>query len=471
MEKNQLVLYKNLLNYEKVSALELMRNTNGGMSIPGYDISNILNDGVAEGYVERFEDVYKAYYSATKKCREFFENLEKEKQEQIALKEKQEQAKKKKVRIMTAAVVSVCSVALIIAILFNTVFIPNKNYTQAVTYMSQGEYDKAITSFTALGDFKDSKAKIDECNTIILNGQYDAAVAVMNEGKYEEAIALFEQLGDFKPEIQQHIATCQNGIIENQYQKAQEFYKAKNYEAAMESFLALGTYKDSVDKAKTAKNAYYKELWANVKKGSTVYFGTYEQNNNTSDGKEDIEWIVLAKENNKVLLLSKDLLDVMAFSKDKNTVTWEKSIIREWANSTFYDAAFSSQEKKSILTTSVATPKNPSYGTAGSPTTKDKIFLLSIQEAQTLLTQAQRCAVASAYTFTKLDSHLQKRYPNGECDWFLRSPGMSTSNIANVDTTGDIHGIKSGTNGNSTGANPTNGEYNGFRPAMWVTLN
>ncbi len=46
-----------------------------------------------------------------------------------------------------------------------------------------------------------------------------------------------------------------------------------------------------------------------VEVGDVIYFGSYEQDNNLSNGKEEIEWIVLAKENRKALLISKYALD------------------------------------------------------------------------------------------------------------------------------------------------------------------
>lgn len=38
--------------------------------------------------------------------------------------------------------------------------------------------------------------------------------------------------------------------------------------------------------------------------GDIVTFGTYEQDSGTSNSKEDIEWLVLAKENNRILVIS-----------------------------------------------------------------------------------------------------------------------------------------------------------------------
>ena len=49
---------------------------------------------------------------------------------------------------------------------------------------------------------------------------------------------------------------------------------------------------------------------ADAKPGDIVIFGSYEQDNDESNGTEDIEWLVLAREDNKALLISKYALDV-----------------------------------------------------------------------------------------------------------------------------------------------------------------
>ena len=69
-----------------------------------------------------------------------------------------------------------------------------------------GEYDKAISMFTGLGDYKDSAAKIDEIqaeiDAMILaenEAAYEQAMEYLNEGrKLRDAYELFSELGDFK---------------------------------------------------------------------------------------------------------------------------------------------------------------------------------------------------------------------------------------------------------------------------------
>ena len=90
--------------------------------------------------------------------------------------------------------------------------------------------------------------------------------------------------------------------------------------------------------------------------GDTIEFGTYEQDNDESDGKEPIEWIVLEKEDGCVFLISEYCLEYRAYNTDSEDVTWENSALREWLNDNFIDEAFSSEEKEMIITQTVENP-------------------------------------------------------------------------------------------------------------------
>ena len=97
--------------------------------------------------------------------------------------------------------------------------------------------------------------------------------------------------------------------------------------------------------------------------GDTVFFGSYEQDNETSNGKEDIEWLVLAKENNRLLVVSQYGLDCQQYNTNETEVTWENCTLREWLNEDFFHAAFSDREKAMIPTVTVSADKNPDCDT------------------------------------------------------------------------------------------------------------
>lgn len=69
----------------------------------------------------------------------------------------------------------------------------------------------------------------------------------------------------------------------------------------------------------------------------SVKFGTYG---------EDIEWLVIDKNDDTALLLSKKILDCKNYNESNTEVTWEGSDMRAWLNSDFINNAFTSEEQK-----------------------------------------------------------------------------------------------------------------------------
>lgn len=63
------------------------------------------------------------------------------------------------------------------------------------------------------------------------------------------------------------------------------------YKEAAYVFEAISGYKDSNNKAVSC----YKNILNDVSVGENILFGFYEQDGNTSNGKEYIEWQVLEK--------------------------------------------------------------------------------------------------------------------------------------------------------------------------------
>ena len=131
-----------------------------------------------------------------------------------------------------------------------------------------------------------------------------------------------------------------------------------------------GTIEEEFDVASAIEQ---QELLESFKKiGNIVTYGHYEQDNDLSNGKEAIEWIVVKydDEAGQALLLSRYGLDRYQF--DEITYQgWEKSEIRKWLNSTFLNAAFTAEEQAGIVTTAISTPGY--NGNSGGSDTQDKI--------------------------------------------------------------------------------------------------
>ena len=160
--------------------------------------------------------------------------------------------------------------------------------------------------------------------------------------------------------------------------------------------------------------------------GGTVKYGSYEQDNNTSNGAETIEWTVLDIQGDKALVISKKVLDFQRYYPNlQTTVTWANSSIRTWLNDSFYNAAFSDGQKSGIYTTSVSGESNTVFGTSGGSATSDKIFLLSASEAANYLnTDGKRMANCTEYALSRNGDSALRNTTTQSSYWWLRTPGI-----------------------------------------------
>lgn len=239
------------------------------------------------------------------------------------------------------------------------------------------------------------------------------------------------------------------------YSSAVKNVEKKNYEEAYLTFKSLRMFKDSKSQASTL----LKEHPEVAQVGDIITFGNYEQDNKTANGKEEIEWKVLEKdENGKMFLISRYALDCRHYHSSVEQVTWETSDIRSWLNNDFYNTAFTKSERAKIKTTTLENRDNADYNTDGGNDTKDKVFLLSIDEAKAYLpSTVERVCIATKYAESQ-GSQLESL--TRSCRWWLRSPGSTLYNASFVKVDGFI--LQLGT--------PVSVEKRSVRPAMWVEI-
>lgn len=132
--------------------------------------------------------------------------------------------------------------------------------------------------------------------------------------------------------------------------------------------------------------------------------------------------------------------------------------MREWLNGSFVDTAFSPEENETIAETYVTADDNPQYDTDTGNETLDKVFLLSVPNAEGLFTKiSEREGVPTSYAKSQ-GVYCTKEMGNGF--WWLRSPGSSNKVAVCVQPDGSI--MYNGYNVNT--------DYYGVRPAMWINL-
>ena len=94
------------------------------------------------------------------------------------------------------------------------------------------------------------------------------------------------------------------------------------YEEAYVLLEKLGK-EDVITSNESIKPLYESILLSRAQVGDYVEFGSYEQDAISSNGKENIEWLVLAREGNQMLVISKYALDCQQYNTSSISVTWE----------------------------------------------------------------------------------------------------------------------------------------------------
>lgn len=368
---------------------------------------------------------------------------------------------------------------------------------------AQKAFLKGAELFKSISGFRDADALAAQCLEKAENCRKDALYttaisrrAVGNIASYEEAIAIFKTIPGWR-DADSQIYACQKRIEEIKakneknkkqlkrvvsialpiicvciafvivlttviipqlkYNKAMNLLESGDYDSAY-ILLKEFTYKDSKEKFEK----YEQPLIRNAAVGDKITFGTYEQDNVTSNGAEDIEWLVLAKENNKILVISDKVLDFQPYNEKpyyetRKAITWEQCSLRKWLNDSFLNEAFSEEERALIQSTTVSVDKIPNYHyTDPGNATTDKVFLLSYNDAEKHFSDhhARKC------TFTAYAKAQRAAAGKGGVDaWWLRSlTGPYYAAVSDAPSGALAYYIYDTSDGG------------GVRPALWIDL-
>lgn len=313
---------------------------------------------------------------------------------------------------------------------------------------------KMAINFESLGEYEESKKLVLECNKKIEEIHKKAKLISIKRKK----IAIFVML-----------VTCACVVsifllnyfltLNNKYNNAIDLMNNSDYIDAYETLIELNGYKDSDEKASSIYELYKKEKIKNASVGDYILFGSYEQDNDLENGKEDIEWLVLDIKDGKALLISKYGLDCIPdYSEEEYVGAWRAKTIRTWLNNDFFNNTFSNSEKSIIFTVNVTSDLSFTDDIDGRIITRDNIFLLSIYEAKKFFkSDFERKCKPTAYAI-KNGAYVKK--DSGNCYWWLRSFRENDWHTPYVLDDGSI--LENGSSGLV---------QNVVRPALWVKLN
>ena len=196
----------------------------------------------------------------------------------------------------------------------------------------------------------------------------------------------------------------------------------------------------------------------NAKVGGYARFGAYPYS--TSGKMALIEWHVISKKGNCLLLITADAIDYKPMYDDKDykfvpgrdVMSWHMSSMRRWLNEDFYNLAFIEDDAKLIETTIVEEEVNGSLENPDKSTlvSKDKVFLIGVDALNNYYHNVNnRLTLPTPYA--------KKLGARGE--WWLRTT-VGDANFAFVDA--NFHCVPQG---------KYFGEMCGVAPAIWINPN
>lgn len=330
---------------------------------------------------------------------------------------------------------------------------PQRKYDKQLSlgqrYLDELDYEKAIVAYRAAIE-----------------------IAPKNPDAYEALAEIYMEIG----EPEEALAVLQDGIDETGDETLTELY-AQAEEQASAAVLAAAdddaddggntdgdtgasdSVENDADDAGNAESSAGDGSY--TRNGDYVIFGSYEQDGDTSNGPEPIEWEVLDENDGEMLLISRYILDCQPYNTEETDVTWETCTLRNWLNNDFYNAAFSAAEQERVITANLSNSDNAYYGTKAGYDTSDKIFCLSVDEimkyysfeswyddshygySSSLITDVTPYAVnngAYHYTITQddYDGLSSEGYSTDVIGlgcgwWWLRSPGCLSDGARGVD--------------------------------------
>ncbi len=315
---------------------------------------------------------------------------------------------------------------------------PMQRYNTAKELMEQGNYREALSLFEQSGDYKDAKQLADECLARLIGTDPKPTEPAVTEPDASVPQTQADPAESTPADETQPPATQPD-------------------ETTPEASTPEETLPEESTPEETTPEETTPAVPADVAVGDIIRYGHYEQDNVSSNGKEEIEWIVLAVEEDRVCLISRYILDMVRYLNPSRWATYSSSAIRIWLFSDFYNAAFSADEKKNVLVYHIDPGVNPKYpGISQGAVVDDEVGLLSVQQVEKYFPgAADKQCTATAYA-VKRGVYVAA---NGFSPWWTCTMGQNNESACLVRSDGAI---------NYNGRELTVVSF-GARPVIWLS--
>ena len=174
-----------------------------------------------------------------------------------------------------------------------------------------------------------------------------------------------------------------------------------------------------------------------------------------------IGWRVLGVDGARALLLADRVIGTSPYHREQGAITWESCDLRRWLNEEFCGSLGEPVVSRVAVVRKKNGP-NPAWGTPGCFGTKDRVFLLSAEEAAVWFKGREPKNWGKHLRNMRLGKSAQAANETGTRSvwWWLRSPGYEPDCAAYVDDNGDLN----------VGGRGVSAADGGVRPAFLLDL-
>ncbi len=244
----------------------------------------------------------------------------------------------------------------------------------------------------------------------------------------------------------------------SKYRKAKELiYKGESQKA----YFVL-TNVDYMDSEELRAEIALSQI-AEKEVGDTFYFGTYER--------QDVLWRVLDKKDDKVLVISDQILFSEKYNKSEKEILWADSSIRRYLNNDFLKDCFSAYEQKAIVSTIIENgDAQLDFSEPEADTQVDSDVIVLSTNGESVSSQKNIDGQIEDKVFLLSYAELNNYFHSDEerkafntkgnkKGWWIRSPESESLNKLYVSFDGSI---------DMWGDTVDN--KNGIRPSMWIVV-
>ncbi|MCR4782941.1 MAG: serine/threonine protein kinase [bacterium] len=213
------------------------------------------------------------------------------------------------------------------------------------------------------------------------------------------------------------VARCLEKDPDDRFQSVREILASFGGQDGGRSYRPITSSGGTYGRTRITNGLTVVSSFANKRVGDRFEFGRYPQGANGEV--EPITWRVLQRNSDSLLVIAEYGLVVKPYNEMGGDITWADCTLRRWLNGEFLNKAFNRQEQSLIKTSHLSNNAGPS--------TDDRVFLLSIDEATGLFANDKdREAKPTAY----VTDNSGFKY-DGMCSWWLRSR-MYTGGVAAI---------------------------------------